>query len=207
MSLPEQIRTIEHFHEKRFKEKGSEFIAQVYSVSSPAEADEKLELIKKIFFDASHHCYAYSLQDGLKKFSDDGEPSGTAGIRILNAIDHHNLTNLLIVVVRYFGGTKLGVGPLGKAYYTSAINVLEEAKISTKILFEKVMVKTDFSFISHIYRIVENLNGKVEESDYNSIAIYQIMIKPKYLSSLTNQLSDISGGKIEINLTGESIYQ
>lgn len=207
MSLPEQIRTIEHFHEKLFKEKGSEFIAQVYPISTLAEADEKLEHIKKKFFDASHHCYAYMLQNGLQKFSDDGEPSGTAGIRIMNAIDHYNLTNLLLVVIRYFGGTKLGVGPLGKAYYTSAINVLNETKISSKILFEKIMVKTDFSFISHIFRIVESLNGKVEESDYNSIAVYQIMIEPKYLSRLTNQLSDISGGRIEINLTGESIYQ
>jgi uncharacterized YigZ family protein len=207
MSLPEQISSIEQFHEKLFKEKGSEFIAQVYPIGSLAEADEKLELIKKKFFDASHHCYAYKLQNGLQKFSDDGEPSGTAGIRIMNAIDHYSLTNLLIVVIRYFGGTKLGVGPLGKAYYTSAINVLSETKKCSKILFEKIMVKTDFSFISHIYRIVESLNGKVEESEYNSIAVYQIMIKPKYLSRLTNQLSDISGGRIQINLTGESIYQ
>lgn len=207
MSLPDQIKTIDEFHEKLFKVKGSEFIAQVYPVESVDQVDDKLEYMKKKFFSATHHCFAYKILKDQQKYSDDGEPSGSAGIRILNAIEHFNLVNDLVVVIRYFGGTKLGVGPLGKAYYDSAFNVLNEANINEKRLFEKLIIKTEFSFISHIYRLTATLNGKIEELNYNNIAVYQVMIQPKFVSRLNSELSNLSAGKIEITRTNEIIYQ
>ncbi|MFO7526824.1 MAG: YigZ family protein [Ignavibacteriaceae bacterium] len=207
MSLPDQIKTIDEFHEILFKEKGSEFIAQVYHIESSDDVDEKLGDLKKKFFDATHHCYAYKILKDQQKYYDDGEPSGSAGLRILNAIDHFNLINVLVVVIRYFGGSKLGVGPLGKAYYNSAYSVLSDAKIKERILFEKLIIKTEFSFISHIYRLTATFNGKIEELNYNNIAVYQVMIQPKFVNRLKSELSDLSGGKIEITIKNENIYQ
>ncbi|MFI5238058.1 MAG: YigZ family protein, partial [Ignavibacteriales bacterium] len=102
MNLPEKIRTIDNFKELTFKEKKSAFIAQVYSVNSVKAADEFLSETKKKYYDASHHCFAYKLIDATIRYSDSGEPSGTAGVRILSAIDHFNLSNQLVVVTRYY---------------------------------------------------------------------------------------------------------
>lgn len=130
--MTDQIQTIEQQHETKFKEKGSLFIGQVYPVNSVEEAEEFLTSVRKKFYDATHHCYAYRIMENDSKYSDDGEPNGTAGIRIANAINHFELTNLLVISIRYYGGTKLGVGPLGKAYYQSAYDTLSEMEIVTK---------------------------------------------------------------------------
>lgn len=141
--LPEQIKTIKNFNQNSFKEKGSEFIAIVNSVDNEETALNQLTEIRKKYFDATHHCYAYKLKSGEEKYSDDGEPKGTAGIRILNAIEHFDLRDVLVIVVRYFGGTKLGVGPLGKAYYNSSIDVLNTSEIITLTLYQSLLIETD----------------------------------------------------------------
>lgn len=206
MPSPEQIITVKQFHKSNFKEKGSEFIAHVYPVEDQESCNKILESIKKKFYDAAHHCYAYKLLNDLQKYSDDGEPSGTAGIRILNAIDHFNLTNLIVVVTRYFGGTKLGVGPLGKTYYSSAFNVLEEAEHIKKELVEKLIVKMDFSLVSQLYRIAANYKAKVNSSEIETLALYEIIINPNYIDALSNELNDAANGKIEVNRTGIQFY-
>lgn len=206
MHSPEQIITVKQFHKSNFKEKGSEFIAHVYPVEDQESCAKILESIKKKFYDAAHHCYAYKLLNEIQKYSDDGEPSGTAGIRILNAIDHFNLTNLLVVVTRYFGGTKLGVGPLGKAYYSSAFNVLEEAKHSKKELVEKLIVKMDFSLVSQLYRIAANYKAKVNSSEFETDALYEIIINPNFIDAFNNELNDATNGKIEVKRKGMQFY-
>lgn len=206
MHSPEQIITVKQFHKSNFKEKGSEFIAHVYPVEDQESCAKILESIKKKFYDAAHHCYAYKLLNEIQKYSDDGEPSGTAGIRILNAIDHFNLTNLLVVVTRYFGGTKLGVGPLGKAYYSSAFNVLEEAKHSKKELVEKLIVKMDFSLVSQLYRIAANYKAKVNSSEFETDALYEIIINPNFIDAFNIELNDATNGKIEVKRKGMQFY-
>ena len=114
MNIVKSIRTIEGITEASIKEKGSVFTGKAYFMSNSQDCIAKLNEIKKEFYDATHHCYCYKLNTGEIKYSDNGEPSGTAGIRILNAIEHFILTDMLVVVIRYFGGTKLGVGPLVK---------------------------------------------------------------------------------------------
>ena len=140
IKYPEQIKTIEKFSQKNYKEKGSEFIGRVYHVEQEKEIVETLNKLKKKYYNATHHCYAYKLLNGKIKYSDDGEPGGSAGIRILKAIEHFDLVNQLVVVTRYFGGTKLGVGPLGKAYYTSAYDVLERSEIVVKTLYYTIYI-------------------------------------------------------------------
>jgi putative IMPACT (imprinted ancient) family translation regulator len=122
------FQTIKEPNESRIKEKSSIFIGRAFPIKSTNEAEKILGKVKQEFYDASHHCFAYKLIDGNVKSSDAGEPPGTAGVRILNAIKHFKLNNILLIMVRYFGGTKLGIGPLGKAYYQCAFKILESAR-------------------------------------------------------------------------------
>ena len=133
MIEPAKILTVKEFYESKFKQKGSIFVGQAYPAGQEKQAEEILELVRKKYHDATHHCYAYRVYAKEEKYSDDGEPSGTAGVRILNAIHHLDLYNVLVISIRYFGGVKLGVGPLGKAYYQSALQTLEQAKKNRKV--------------------------------------------------------------------------
>ena len=112
--------------------KKSKFIANLFYISSIEEVEIKLKEIKKKYYDAKHHCYAYSIMTNngnINKMSDDGEPSGTAGAPMLNIINKNGLVNVLIVVTRYFGGVLLGTGGLVKAYSDATLNAIEKAKI------------------------------------------------------------------------------
>ncbi len=207
MNYPEKILTVDDFAEVTYKEKSSVFMGQVYHCETNNEAANILAQIKKKYYDATHHCFAYKLITEQFKYSDDGEPNGTAGIRILNAIEHFDLINVMVVITRYYGGTKLGVGPLGKAYYTSAYNVLEEAKKLEKVLFQKVIVEADFNYISHIHRILFNHNATIDNSEYKVKAIFECYIMPSDLSKITSQLTDISKGEIKIVATEVNYYR
>lgn len=204
---PEKILTVDNFAEVTHKEKSSVFIGQVYHCETENEAANILVPIKKKYYDATHHCFAYKLITEQFKYSDDGEPNGTAGIRILNAIKHFNLINVIVVLIRYYGGTKLGVGPLGKAYYTSVYNVLEEAKKVEKVLFQKVIIRADFKYISHIHRILSNHNATIENSVYKEKVIFECYIIPSELGKITFQLTDISKGEIKIVDTEVNYYR
>jgi len=207
MNYPEKILTVDNFAEVTYKEKSSVFIGQVYHCEMENEAANILEPIKKKYYNASHHCFAYKLISEQFKYSDDGEPNGTAGIRILNAIEHFNLINVMVVIFRYYGGTKLGVGPLGKAYYTSAYDVLEKAKKLEKVLFQKIIIEADFSYTSHIHRILVNHNATIENSEYQEKAIFECFIMPSELNKITFQLTNISKGEITIIDTEVNYYK
>lgn len=196
--LPEQIKTIKDFRDFSFKEKSSEFIAIVYPVDNEETALNQLNEIRKKYFDASHHCYAYKLKSGEEKYSDDGEPKGTAGIRILNAIQHFDLSDVLLVVVRYFGGTKLGVGPLGKAYYNASIEVLEKAEIQSKNLFQKIEIEVDFVFISQIHRIINQFSAIISDSQFTNKANFKCFVKPNDFEKINIELTNLTNGQILI---------
>ena len=117
------------------KVEGSKFIAAAFPVDLRLQTEQILANVRKEYFDATHHCYAYALGSEGKEFrySDDGEPSGTAGIKILAAIQSKSLSDILVVVTRYFGGTKLGTGGLGRAYFESASRVLSDAVVVPKV--------------------------------------------------------------------------
>ena len=207
MNYPEQIVTVDNFSEYSFKEKGSTFIGQVYHCEIEKDVTEAITSAKKKYYDATHHCFGYRFLDQKFKYSDDGEPNGTAGLRILNAIDHFNLVNIIVVVIRIFGGTKLGVGPLGKAYYTSALTVLEKADKILKTLYQKIIIESGFNYTSHIHRILSNHEGKIVNSNYNEVANFVCGIKPSYLTEISNQLSEISRGKIKVLPKDEYYYK
>lgn len=196
--LPEQIKTINDFLQISIKEKGSEFIAIVYPVDNEENVLNHLQEIRKKYYDATHHCYAYKIKSGEQKYSDDGEPKGTAGIRILNAIQHFDLSDVLLVVVRYFGGTKLGVGPLGKAYYNASIEVLEKAEIQSKNLFQKIEIEVDFVFISQIHRIINQFSAIISDSQFTNKANFKCFVKPNDFEKINIELTNLTNGQILI---------
>ncbi|NNG27976.1 MAG: DUF1949 domain-containing protein, partial [Ignavibacteriaceae bacterium] len=158
------------------------------------------------YYDATHHCYGYKLLNGKVKYSDDGEPGGSAGIRIINAIEHFELVNQLLVVTRYYGGTKLGVGPLGKAYYSAAFNVLEKSEIVIKTLYKTVNFTATYNNISHLHRIIKQYNSKIENSVYHENVELKCFVLPSKLEIITAELNEVSRGEIIITKTEESLY-
>jgi len=206
MNYPEQIVTIDNFSENSIKEKGSTFIGQVYHCETGKEVNETIASVKKKYYDATHHCFGYRFLDQKFKYSDDGEPSGTAGIRILNAIDHFGLVNVIVIVIRYFGGTKLGVGPLGKAYYNTALTVLEKAQKASKFLYQKIIIESTLDYISHIHKALTYHQANIVNSNYSEKAIFECAIKPTLLNACRAQLNDFSAGKIEIKVKDDFFY-
>lgn len=198
MKKHDGILTIAGFTEEKLKEKGSRFIAQCFPITSEDEANNNLDEIRKKYYDATHHCYAYRLFDGTFKYSDDGEPSGTAGLRILNAIDHFSLTNILVVVIRYFGGTKLGVGPLGKAYYNSAFEVLQKANKIDKTFYNKIFVTVGFSQISFVHHVINNFDVQLKNTDYKDVVTFEILVKINETDIFKDKIIDELKGDVQI---------
>jgi uncharacterized YigZ family protein len=206
MKYPSKIKIVENFKEFQIKNKGSLFIGQIYPVESEAEVSEILNSVKKRFYDATHHCFAFKLVDGKVKYSDDGEPSGTAGVRILNAIEHDSLFNQLIIVIRYFGGTKLGVGPLGKAYYNAANGVINSSEIKEKSLHQKISIESDFSQVSNIYHILNQNNAKIEKEEYSDKVRFEVHSLPSKINAICKFLIEISQNQVKIEQKIEFRY-
>ena len=206
MQKIEPINTINRSFETKFKEKGSLFIGQVYPVKTQEEVLKILENIKKQYYDATHHCYAYKFNNGAFKYSDDGEPSGTAGIRILNAIEHFELTNLLAIVIRYFGGVKLGVGPLGKAYYNSAFATLESAQIIRKKPYRKIFITTEFSHLSNVHRLLANYDAIINNTSYDDAPHFDCLLEINNAQQFQNELTETLKGDVVITQSDEILY-
>ena len=200
------IKSIKKETHNSYKEKSSEFIADAFPVNSEDEVNQHLTEIKKKYYDASHHCYAFRLKSGSIRYSDAGEPNGTAGIRILNAIDHMELKDTLVIVTRYFGGTKLGIGPLGKAYYKSAELVLENCEVVELKPFHQISIHADFSFISEVHRAVNNCDGIMGNIEYKEDVIFQAMIPLNKIVEMSNELTETGAGKIIIEMNENIIY-
>lgn len=196
--IKEYILTVKAFHEEKTKEKGSVFIGQVHPVKNDYEFSQILNEVKKKYFDATHHCYAYKLADDTFKYSDAGEPNGTAGIRILNAIEHFKLSNVAVVVIRFYGGTKLGAGPLGKAYYTSALETLDKSVRIKLHSFYRINFQVGFDEVSHPHRILANVNAEINEIKYGETVWFDCFIKPDLINDFAKKLSDSLNRKIEL---------
>jgi uncharacterized YigZ family protein len=161
----DEYLTISKPSEGLFKDRGSKFLAFAYPVSTEDEIKIIQEQLRSDYHDARHHCYAYMLGKDKDVFraNDDGEPSSTAGKPILGQIRSHDLTNILIVVIRYFGGTKLGVSGLINAYKTAADEALKNAKIIKKTLHDIYELKFDYPEMNEIMRIMKE--EQIEQID------------------------------------------
>lgn len=206
--MAESFYTVTNYTETKFKEKGSGFIGRVFPVKSNTEAENKLEEIRKKYYDATHNCFAYKIRNEDPRYSDDGEPSGTAGMRILNAINHFELENVLVVVTRYFGGTKLGGGPLGKTYYNSAHNTLESAVKSKMKKFLKVKSLFNYDAVSQIHHFLSQHKAKIIENTYeqNQPAIIFYILQNEF-DNLEKDLKEATRGKITFSILMEEFLK
>ena len=152
-----------------YKEKGSKFIAYCYPVYSQKDIKEKIEHIKKIEHTARHYCYAYVLNpdQSIQQENDDGEPSSSAGKPILRQIISYNLTNTLIIVVRYFGGVKLGIPGLIRSYKNAALEAISKAKINQKTIKEKYTVNFQYTDMNNVMRLVKKFNLEIINTELN----------------------------------------
>ena len=146
-----------------YKEKGSKFISYAYRVYSEKEIKNKLNIIKNKEHSAQHHCYAYVLHpdNSAEKFNDDGEPSSTGGKPILQQIKKNNLTNILIIVTRYFGGVKLGIPGLIRSYKTAAKNAIENNTILEKNIKEIYQVYFNYTEMNNVMQIIKKFQLKI----------------------------------------------
>jgi len=193
--IVQHIRTVKGFSESTDKEKSSLFIGRCYPIISLEEANTILNKNRKEYYDATHHCYAYLLSSGEKKYSDDGEPNGTAGVRILNAIEHFELTDILVLVIRYFGGTKLGVGPLGKTYYQSAFNAICAGQIVTKSAYLFIKIFIDYQAVNNVYKILLDHEAKIIRSEETEKFFIPAYIKPSEIDNIKTKIINITKGK------------
>lgn len=153
-----------------YKEKGSKFMAFAYPVENEAEIKEHLESLRKEYYDARHHCYAYVLgnKQEIYRLNDDGEPSSTAGKPIYGQILSAGLTNILVVVVRYFGGIKLGTSGLIAAYKTATADALARASIQQKVVMRKYELHFPYEQMNQVMRIVKDLHLQVKGQEADS---------------------------------------
>ena len=168
-----------------YREKGSKFIAFAFPIHTENEAKLKLNEVKKNKPSANHYCYAYILNPDKSNYriNDDGEPSSTAGKQIFKQIQKFQLTNILIVVIRYFGGTKLGIPGLIRSYSTATLLALEEAQIINKNIEEKYQVNFKYTEINEVMRLMKEYSLKVLERKFTSNCKL-IFLVPKKKSNL-----------------------
>ena len=172
----------------------SRFISFACQVSTVGQANFFIESISKQHYDATHNCYAYLTDDG-QKFSDDGEPQGTAGMPILNAIKGKNLHNVAVVVTRYFGGIKLGAGGLVRAYGKAASNVLEKAEKVQFLQCDLFKVKCDYSYVSSVESTAFAF-GKIAEREYYADVTYKIIVPVSKSDDFVKKLVDVTQGRV-----------
>jgi len=200
------IKTIANPSESRYKEKNSEFIGQLYPVSGEEEINLILRNTRKKYYDAVHNCFAWRLKDNSFRYSDDGEPNGTAGIRILNAIDHHNLTDVLLIITRYFGGVKLGVGPLGKAYYSTAEQVISISRVVEKKPFSAYRMVVPFLYTNQLYHITGKYNARISTVEYSDIPEFDCLLPFEFIDEIIIQLKVHSNDQIKIKSLDKIIF-
>ena len=173
------------------KVKGSRFIAQVFHVSSREEAEQVYDRVKKKYHNATHNCFAYRIDSDQFRYSDDGEPSGTAGKPILQALDGHELLEALCVVTRYFGGTKLGTGGLIRAYGGAAELALEKLTVRVKVRTVRYRLQLPYEQEPLIRRLLSNLDAAIVSADYERGVTLVAAVPVSKGQNFESQLDDL----------------
>lgn len=189
---------------EEFKEKGSRFISYLYPIKNKDDADTIIAGLRKKFYDSTHVCFAYRLGRGTEdyfRYNDDGEPSGTAGLPIYNEIKSKEYFNVLVAVIRYYGGTKLGTGGLTRAYGQSAKMVLDTSVPVTVHIKQKASLKFPFDFTGEIMQLVNRFDIDILKQDYTADGVsMELDIPVGKVDELSKQLTERSSGKLKINL-------
>jgi uncharacterized YigZ family protein len=182
-----------------YKEKGSKFIARVFHVEDEDRCKEIIKAVRKEYYDARHHCYAYRLgpEDGRYRSSDDGEPSGSAGKPILNQIYSSKLYYVLIVVIRYFGGTKLGVSGLIQAYKRSSRDAIENAQIAERYLTKAFSLSFSYPDLNNVMRILKDEKPDILKQDFSELCVINIDVRKNNVQRTLLRLKKIRSLQIK----------
>lgn len=201
-------KTITEKSSGEITEKKSRFIADMFPVNTEEEALQYIEQVRKKYYDARHHCFAYVLNDDpvVERFSDDGEPGGTAGKPILDVIKGAELKNTLIVVTRYFGGTLLGTGGLVRAYTASSREAVSEGKIVTRTFGYKMVIKTDYTGLGKIQYILCQEDIPVLDTLYTESVDIVAFVPDTREKEIINKIIEATNAKSTITRDDEMWY-
>ena len=202
----DKYTTIEEKVNGEITEKKSKFIANVFPVESEEEALKRLEDVRKLHRDARHNVFVYRIANGNERASDDGEPSGTAGVPILDILRGMKLQNILVVVTRYFGGILLGTGGLVRAYSDSTKEALQKAKVKEKILKTEYKIEIPYSYYDKILHFCRVNNYQVADSDYaDTVSIFVIVEKDRVVN-FEKDITEASDRNAVISVEKEAFY-
>lgn len=206
--MKEAFKTIYEGGVGEFVMKKSRFIATVSPVSTEQDAIEIIESLKKKYWDASHNCSAYIIgtDQPIMRCSDDGEPSKTAGRPMLDVLLAQDLTNLVVVVTRYFGGTLLGTGGLVKAYQSSVIEGLDKCKIITKELGIRLTITTDYNAIGKIQYLVGQEHITLLNSVYTDTVVITLLVPPSKMDFVTKKTAELTNGSAALEVSGQVYF-
>jgi uncharacterized YigZ family protein len=197
---PDHYWTIHDLARSKLKIKGSIFIASAFPISSEREAKERIREVSKENFDASHHCFAYKIKTDegqVVKYSDAGEPRGTAGTPILSAIESEDLADVLVVVTRYFGGTKLGTGGLSRAYRQTAQAALKDCEKIRKFITAELSFQFHISHIRKVSQALKRFSCRILEKNFEERVTMKTEIQKSSVEKLKKELLESTSGQVE----------
>ena len=185
------------FGEDEFVEKKSRFIGRAWLVESEEEALQKIQEMKKQHYDATHNCWAYIIRDGAVRFSDDGEPGGTAGMPMLQVLQREGLYNVVCVVTRYFGGILLGAGGLVRAYAKGAKLAVDAAGKSMKRVWTVLYIPCPYPFYERVKLEIEKFGGIIRKTDFGAEVELEVLFPQAQAIPFLDKLTDMTSGTVE----------
>ena len=191
------------FGEAEFVEKKSRFIGRIWCVETEEEALARIQEMKKQHYDATHNCWAYIIRGGAVRFSDDGEPGGTAGMPMLQVLQREGLNNVVCVVTRYFGGILLGAGGLVRAYTKGAKIAVDAAGKSMKRVWTVVYLPCPYSFYERVKLEVEAFGGIIRNTDFGAEVELELLFPEAQTQSFLDRLTDMTAGTVEAMEIGQ----
>ena len=191
------------FGEDEFYEKKSHFIGRIWPVDTEEEALAKIQQMKKQHYDATHNCWAYIIKDGAVRFSDDGEPGGTAGMPMLQVLQREGLYNVVCVVTRYFGGILLGAGGLVRAYTKGAKIAVDAAGKSMKRVWTVLYVPCPYSYYERVKLLAGEWEGIIRQTDFGAEVELELLFPEAKVTPFLEKLTDMTAGTVEGMETGQ----
>ena len=202
----ESYTTLGQYSAEEYIVKKSRFIGYAKPVKSEQDALCFIEEIRKKHWDATHNVYAYALREGsIKRFSDDGEPQGTAGMPVLNVITQEDVSDCVVVVTRYFGGILLGGGGLVRAYSHSAKLAIDAAGVVTLVPWLVLNISCDYNLYGKIETLIRDLGGVVQDTAFTDNVNISFRIEKELLNSFDKKLKDLTNGKVDFQVVEEII--
>lgn len=200
--------TIKDLGEDRFEEKKSEFIGYAKRVDNEEDAKAFVNEIKSMHKQATHNCWAYVVGEhmNIQRYSDDGEPQGTAGIPILEVMKKSNVTDCAIVVTRYFGGVLLGTGGLNRAYTKGASVAIKSAGIVEKVVGVKLSFEIEYDLFGKIQYICGQNSWHIEDTEYTDKVIVHILAEKTMSETIESEIVESTNGKVIVRKSGEGVY-